>query len=98
MTSYDNGFHSYLFPADAIPGDDADWQQGWEDAREICEQARQKPTYTAKLTDDGRIDMFIIGTDGIPIARIKEPAASGEEAAVMAREWLATQEEETEIP
>jgi DNA-binding PadR family transcriptional regulator len=49
-------------------------------------------TFLARLTDDGLIDMFIVGPDGIPVARIKEPTQSGEEALAMAREWIAAQE------
>jgi hypothetical protein len=53
----------------------------------------KKYHFLGRLTDDGRIDMFIIGADGIPVARIKEPTATGEEALEMARAWVAAQEE-----
>jgi DNA-binding PadR family transcriptional regulator len=56
-------------------------------------------TFLARLTDDGLIDMFIVGPDGIPVARIKEPTRSGEEALAMAREYvnfLEAQQEEIE--
>lgn len=45
-------------------------------------------TFLARLTDDGLIDMFIVGPDGIPVARIKEPTQTGEEALAMAREYV----------
>jgi DNA-binding PadR family transcriptional regulator len=53
-------------------------------------------TFLARLTDDGLIDMFIVGPDGIPVARINEPTQTGEEALAMARAWLAEQEKELE--
>jgi hypothetical protein len=56
-------------------------------------KAVKKYHFLGRLTDDGRIDMFIIGADGIPVARIKEPTATGEEALEMARAWVAAQEE-----
>jgi hypothetical protein len=98
MTSaYNQGFHSYLFPAER-DGDesDSDWLQGWEDAKATAALVRSKPTFSPRMMDDGRIDMFIVGPDGIPTARIKEPTASGEEAEILARAWLAAQEAEQE--
>jgi hypothetical protein len=97
--TYLAGHHAYLFPASAeILENDTDWQQGYDDARELAQQVRSKPTLTVKLTDDGMVDMFIVGADGIPVARINEPAQSGEEALSMAREWVEAQGEEIEEP
>ena len=53
----------------------------------------KKYTFLARLTDDGMIDMFIMGLDSIPVARIKEPTRTGEEAEIAARAWVAAQEE-----
>jgi hypothetical protein len=95
MTSaYNQGFHSYLFPAER-DGDesDPDWLQGWEDAKATAAHVRSKPTFSPRVMDDGRIDMFIVGPDGIPIARINEPTQTGEEAEILARAWLVAQEE-----
>jgi hypothetical protein len=104
--TYLAGHHAYLFPASAeILENDADWQQGYNDARELAQQVRSKPTFTAHLTDEGMIDMFVIGADGIPVARkghmengvfIPEPTWTGEEALPQARAWLEAQAEEIE--
>jgi hypothetical protein len=100
--TYLAGHHAYLFPASAeILENDADWQQGYNDARELAQQVRSKPTFTAHLTDEGMIDMFVIGADGIPVARkgrmengvfIPEPTWTGEEALPQARAWVEAQE------
>jgi hypothetical protein len=102
--TYLAGHHAYLFPASAeILENDADWQQGYDDARELAQQVRSKPTFTAHLTDEGMIDMFVIGADGIPVARkghmengvfIPEPTWTGEEALPQARAWVEAQQEE----
>jgi hypothetical protein len=95
--TYLAGHHAHLFPASAeVIENDADWQQGYNDARELAQQVRSKPTLTVKLTDDGMVDMLIVGADGIPVARINEPAQCGEEAETMARAWLEAQQEEIE--
>ena len=53
--------------------------------------------FTSRQTDDGLIDMFIMGWDGIPLARIKEPVQSGEDAIALARAYIENLEtEETE--
>jgi hypothetical protein len=91
--AYNQGFRSYLFPAER-DGDesDPDWLKGWEDAKATAARVRSKPTFTGRLTDDGMIDMFIVGPDGIPIARANHPTQTGEEAEIAARAWLAAQE------
>jgi hypothetical protein len=89
-STYHQGFHSYLFPAER-DGDesDTDWLQGWEDAKALAAHVRNKPRLSPVLMDDGKIDMFIVGPDGIPVARINEPTQTGEEAEALARAWLA---------
>jgi hypothetical protein len=42
--------------------------------------------------EDGRLDVFIIGQGGIPIARIDEPVNTGEEGLIAARAWMAERE------
>lgn len=96
MNAYQLGFHAYLYPATAEPPKDedaADYWEGWNAAKEIDEQVKAKPTLTAILTSDGLIDMFIMGADGIPVAHLEKPTATGEDAERLAREYLASLQE-----
>ena len=94
--AYDQGFHDYLDPAQAQPVNDPDYDQGWTDAKAINDYIKSKPTFTAFITDDGLIDMFIVGPDGKPFARVKHPTVTGEDAAAGALAWLAEQEADDE--
>lgn len=94
--AYQAGFHAFMFPKDSgayINEADPDWLEGWHAAKDFLDNTELKPPLRAMLTDDGRIDMFILGPDGVPVARIAEPTATGEEAEILARAWIAEQKE-----
>jgi hypothetical protein len=49
------------------------------------------------LRDDGLLDVFIIGKDGIPVARISNPVRTGEEAEILARDWMNQNERQMNV-
>lgn len=96
--AYRAGFQAYLNPkrvGEYITNDEAEWRRGWDAAREIDQRIKSKPTFTAFLTDDGLIDMFIV-QNGKPAARVKNPTETGSEALELARAYLEHVSEEPE--
>jgi hypothetical protein len=49
------------------------------------------------ITDDGMLNVFIFGADGIPVTRLKNPVPTGEDAIALYDEWIRNWKQEAGI-